>query len=645
MKIAIVENYYCKRTYIGRYCRNDDEMYGIDCSYTYTFYSDSKSISVDQYRIIDKFLKSFNKSSHEILAYSVREETHQLYDIEKSNELASKLGCQIFDQGVLPVNLFQHKVYPIYCGIFDADKSPIWKECNTEITEHKTLPVIKYMKLIKSESYMYGRIDNQYWRCEDLLSDIRIDDDCNLCCENRYDVFRISVLLADRIYIPYHHYEKNISSEQSSYAIIIKDNQYGVIDIAGDIIVKYQKYKIVDVYSTFCIVEYKANHSCINFAGEILMPFTFQEFHIYYSRYAEVIYDNLKLIYDLELSKLILNANYKDLVSINDNFIIVKTHEGLIDLYNLNSLKINDESIESIDWSHYLMFVCKSRRGWIVYDMDGNVVFVDTENKYSSIKITEDEHISLKQKKDNNYHIYGLANSNGRIIFPCYSDSPIKVFKNDGEFYYILKKYNKQYLCNSNGQIISAKYDLIMRGREGICIAYEGQYTIEYDGINYMNDKFYALSLDGKVKFSIRCQNLFSFRQGLATIKQNGKFGKVNINGEIIIPPMYDKIGIYRNGLIAVRIDSVWGYIDINNNIVIDVKYDRADDFDEKGEAYVELNGCCARINALGEHIEEWEREPEYSTSSYDSIDEDTYIRDGIAEAFNDDPTNYWNID
>mgnify|MGYP003289376982 CR=1 FL=1 len=631
MKIAVIENYNCKCEYIGRPRRNADELYSIEYSHVYTFYSDSKDISVDSCKIIDKFLKTYNKFKQEVLDYSISEEATQIYDIEKTNLLAKKLNCQIFEPGKSPLNIFQHIM-------------SIRGDFTAEVIDYATLPIIKYMKLIKRQSYMDGRINDQYWRGEDLWSEIRIDDDNNLCCVNGHDVFRISTLKADRIYIPYNSHDKDIFQGFQCLAIIVKDNQWGVINTIGEVIVDYQKFRIVEVYNTFCVVESNAAFSCIDFDGRVLMPFTSQEFGIYFHRYVEVVYDHFKLLYDLKSSKLILNAIYKDFRYICDNYTIVNTTDGLFDIYDTNSLKLNDKSFETVDFSNSQMIVCKSSQGWFVYDLNGSIVFSDIENKYISVQIFDDGHICLKQKKENGYNIYGLADSTGRIIFPCYSDSPIKVFQHEGDFYYILKKYKKEYLCNSNGHILSAKYDLIKTGNEGICIVYDGQYAVEYDKINYYDGVFYAITLDGKVKFSIKCQNLFAYKNGLATIKQNDKYGKVNLEGEIVIPPKYDYIGTFSYGLIAVCANNLWGYIDIHNNTVVDIKYDRADDFDEDGKAYVELDGYCSHINTKGEHIDDEERIIGYN-NYYDSIDEDTYIRDGIAEAFNDDPANYWNID
>jgi hypothetical protein len=108
---------------------------------------------------------------------------------------------------------------------------------------------------------------------------------------------------------------------------------------------------------------------------------------------------------------------------------------------------------------------------------------------------------------------------------------------------------------------------------------------------------------------------------------------------------MYDSLDGFSCDLIPARKRTRWGYIDQFNNIVIPFQYDNAYTFNENGEAYVEIDGYRKRINTKGEYIGDEERLQNSHHYHYDSIDDDAYIKDGIAEAFNDDPSNYWNID
>lgn len=635
MKIAVIEKYKCSHSSYragrsgGEWDYEDTSSY----SYNYYFYSDQKEIGEIEYRIIHNFLKSQNKSYTEH-TYDINEE-HILYDCERTSILAEKLNCQIFEPGISYKSVFEHKIYPKYIiGSFSmpnpdyVNRPPLWESYTTEIIEHDTLPVIKYRKLVK---------DQDYWKGTDERGvAVRLDKDGNLCHGWGYNELKISTLLVDRL----------IESGYS-HIIAVRGNEWGVIDMKGNFVVKYQQYPIKEFYYDFCTVELNGYSSCINLEGELLMPFTAQELVIRDSRYAEAIYGDLKLLYDLLIPKLVLVEKYDYIEEISDSLIVIRKVNGTVEIYNHDSLKLNDETIEDVTIDVTNNIVAKTTEGWIIYDSNANILFKDNERKYSSVKITKDGYISLAQLNQNNYPIYGVAELNGNILLPCYSDSPIKVFQYKGELYYILNKYKKAYICNSKGQIVSPKYDFISKGREGICIAFEGRFIRNSDGeISGENGIFYAISLDGHVKFTIRCQYLYSFRNGYATIKQDYYYGKVNTKGEIVIPPKYDAVGTFKCGLVAACKYGMWGYLDEANNIVIGFQYKAAEDFDEEGKAQVQEKGFCATINTKGELLSEWERDPDFVRgSSYDSIDEDTYIRDGLVEAFNGDSSNYWNID
>lgn len=585
MKIALIEN--CNR----RMSLDSDLLYREDYSYTYSFYASTSEISTEQYKIIGRYLRSVKKSFIRHFERFRESVIHQMYDIEKSTLLADKLSCQIFEPGVSPEKVYEHIISVKYTPTSDVE--------STEVIEHKTLSVIKYKKLIK---------EADAWKGCDNWSDIIVDNDDNLISYNAPEIFRISTLLADRIEILDYNSWNNYA-----YAVVTKGDKWGLVNSEGELLIKHQQYRIHEISEPYCIVKSGDSSSIMDFNGNLLMPFTSQFFTLHDFGYAEVIYDNFRLVYDLNTSRIILNANYSQLLHICEKLTVVIGYSGAYEIYNRDSLKINVDTLEYVSVCDNKILICKTKTGWLVYDQDGNIIFSDAEQKYTSIEISDDDHLLLKQYKSNNYPIYGLADINGNIIFPCYSDAPIKVFQDGNDSYFIIRKYKKEYLCNRNGQILSAKYDRVNRASEGICIAFDGKVILEDDKV-YTNDgTFYALTLDGKVKFKINCQYLFPYSNGLATIMINDKYGKINTEGEIIIQPKYDKLEAYENGLIAACKDCQWGYIDCNDNVIVDFQYEVADSFDE-----------CS-----------------YSTS----IDDDTYIKDGLAEAFNDDPSNYWNID
>lgn len=255
MKIAVIENYKCSHSSYragrsgGEWDYEDTSSY----SYNYYFYSDQKEIGETEYRIIHNFLKSQNKSYTEH-TYDINEE-HILYDCERTSILAEKLNCQIFEPGISYKSVFEHKIYPKYIiGSFNmqnpdyVNRPPRWESYTTEIIEHDTLPVIKYRKLVK---------DQDYWKGTDERGvAVRLDKDGNLCHGWGYNELKISTLLVDRL----------IESRYRNI-IAVRGNEWGVIDMKGNFVVKYQQYPIKEFYYDFCTVELNGYSSCINLEG------------------------------------------------------------------------------------------------------------------------------------------------------------------------------------------------------------------------------------------------------------------------------------------------------------------------------------------------------------------------------------------
>ena len=430
MRIAIIENCNYRCIYTG-YHGWGEYNYELNGQCIYEVYSDIKDFSSAQYKVILEYLCSLKKNYHENLLDYNCIEAHKFYDIENSRQLAKSLNCDIFEPGVYHSTIIEHKVD--VSGGYAVEK-----------TDQIILSVIKYLKLIKMPYdplvYRRGEPDyeatyDSYWRGLDSWSDIIIDNDNYLCCDDGYKIFRVNAMFADKIYL---------SSAWNSYAIIEAGKRWGIVDLDGKILLKPQPYKIKETYSDFCVIESNESSSCMSYDGVILMPFTSQEFCIHYDRYVEINYNKFKLLYDLKFQRLILNAYYEDLLKVDENIIIVQLSDGYVDIYNHYSLKLNSETLKSAYIEPYTnKVVCNSFNGWFLLDSDGKKIIIDNENRYCSIQIEKNGYICLKQKKTNDYYIYGLADMEGNILFPCYSDSPIRFFQDNDNSYFILKKYKK----------------------------------------------------------------------------------------------------------------------------------------------------------------------------------------------------------
>lgn len=88
---------------------------------------------------------------------------------------------------------------------------------------------------------------------------------------------------------------------------------------------------------------------------------------------------------------------------------------------------------------------------------------------------------------------------------------------------------------------------------------------------------------------------------GMRKVMKGGKWGYSN-GFKIVIPTMYDEIFPFKEGLASVEIDEKCGYIDENNNVVIPLEYETAMSFSE-GLAMVVKGNKCGYINKNNEVI------------------------------------------
>lgn len=84
-------------------------------------------------------------------------------------------------------------------------------------------------------------------------------------------------------------------------------------------------------------------------------------------------------------------------------------------------------------------------------------------------------------------------------------------------------------------------------------------------------------------------------------VMKGGKWGYSN-GFKIVIPTMYDEIFAFKEGLASVEIDEKCGYIDEENNVVIPLDYDTAMSFSE-GFAMVCKGDKCGYINKNNEVV------------------------------------------
>ena len=92
---------------------------------------------------------------------------------------------------------------------------------------------------------------------------------------------------------------------------------------------------------------------------------------------------------------------------------------------------------------------------------------------------------------------------------------------------------------------------------------------------------------------------IFAFKDGLASVEINEKCGYIDEENNLVIPLMYDTAMSFSEGLAMVCVGEKCGYINKNNEMVIEPQFDAATAF-EDGEAKVKKDGNWATLTPDG---------------------------------------------
>ena len=86
-------------------------------------------------------------------------------------------------------------------------------------------------------------------------------------------------------------------------------------------------------------------------------------------------------------------------------------------------------------------------------------------------------------------------------------------------------------------------------------------------------------------------ESVYSYNDGLASVKLDGKWGYVDKLGREVIPCLYDVAGQFNEGLAMVELNNKWGFIDKTGRELIPFRYHHVGTFSE-GLAQVTLDSC-----------------------------------------------------
>lgn len=302
-------------------------------------------------------------------------------------------------------------------------------------------------------------------------------------------------------------------------AVVVKNNRAGVIDAAGNEIIKPGKYLAVsqvasNQYSEGLLKLYKTNEQIV-----------------YVDKNGK--------------EKIKLDASYDEA----DDF-----HEGYAEIIK------NDGSAYVINKTGKIVYKLPRKLYLTPYGYQEKMaMFQNSKGKYGFFNTKGKEVVKAVYDEAGNFHNglavvckngkYGYINKQGQVVIKLQYDSAadfsegMACVSKNGKYGFIDKKGNV---------VIKLQYQFAKSFREGkVPVCQNGKY-------GYVNAK-------GIYVIQPQYSSADSFSEGLAAVVVKNKYGYIDQSGKIVIQPQYGSAGEFCNGAAAVEIygENVtkWGYV------------------------------------------------------------------------------------
>ena len=260
---------------------------------------------------------------------------------------------------------------------------------------------------------------------------------------------------------------------------------------------------------------------------------------------------------------------------------------------------------------HGYAIVTNETGGKGVIDPDGNEII--PIGKYEDVGSFEDGLFRIRQNGK-----FGYINEKDEIVIqPSYADA--NYFS---EGLASVKADGKIGAINKDGEIvITPRFDSFFVFSEGTAVITEGDRSYYIDqqgnklfGTDYAkankfseglatcldamekdadgNFPFRVVRANGETVYTLKCQNMGTYRDGLVWYLEGWLLGFLDDKGQQVIAPAYNSInmatdGNAGSGCFAAEKEGKWGIIDRNNNTIIPFEFDKA---------YPYVDGYCIAI-------------------------------------------------
>lgn len=436
------------------------------------------------------------------------------------------------------------------------------------------------------------------------------------------------------------------------YAVIFKDNKWGVIDSSGNTVIDPSYEEMITIPNSkndvfLCI--YDVNYETGEYKTKVLNS------------------KNEEIFTQYEQIQAVANRDPNNNIWYEENVLKVKK-DGKYGVINLVGKELTDIQYDEI-------VAIEGVKGVLKVTKDGKMGIIDNEGKEiiptQSLEVTnlgKDSKEGFIVKGEDGK--YGIVNYSNEIILEAKYDEIVKVHAND---MYVVKQAGKQVLVKKDGtEVLSTGYDEIKEILKNAD-----------NGIIYMaNGKYGVMKTTGEVTIGADYEELKEAKTGLFIAKQNGKYGVIDLQKEIKVEPTYismtynEKADIYlaekedyHNDIIdnafAVRQsgilidlddekgyielkqgeeykyynfkfeekniteiqvsstlfkskqDGKYGFVDKNGKVVVDYQYDDVTEQNSYGYAGIKKDGKWGSIDNKGNVVQE----PTYNLEDYLKID------------------------
>lgn len=370
--------------------------------------------------------------------------------------------------------------------------------------------------------------------------------------------------------------------DDSGFAKVKRNRQYGFIDKAGTEVISCEYTEVRNIIKSRCIVRQQQDWFLINTRDEILSDY-----------FESILEYNEKLLLIQEVEKF---KRYGGVSSINCRYYVTDVFEkkGFISMDGEILLKPLFHEIIDVQSDEWIGIVRKVKYEW-------------DRRRRCDIPIIEERKYILKYVElldgpviysylriighDNRF--YGFKNELCAIVDGNYNEITQFVYNDIGVFSNNIakaKRLGKYGYLNINGvEVIPFLYKVFN-------VFVDNRARVQRDGfwgeIDYRGEEIIVCVYD----------QIGEFYEGKAIAKKNGLFGMLNEMGEQIIPFIYELIESLIDNRARIKRNGLWGLIDSLGNEVIPIIYEHIDPF-KNNRSKVIKKSLIGYINSEGKEI------------------------------------------